>query len=101
MEFLLDTNVCIQFITGRSLVLKEKIEKSDLSKLYICSVVKGELEYGARKSKYPEKNLSILHTFISNFQEVSYDSQAAGYYGIIRANLESKGLPIGPYDMQI
>ncbi|MBP7583793.1 MAG: type II toxin-antitoxin system VapC family toxin [Spirochaetes bacterium] len=101
MKYLLDTNACIQFITGRSVALKEKIEKLDISSLFICSVVRGELEYGARKSNNPEKTLSVLRSFISSFPEIGYDSAAAEKYGNIRANLEKKGTPIGPYDMQI
>ena len=101
MKYLLDTNVCIQFITGRSLAIKEKIESSDLSSIFICSVVKGELEYGARKSRHPEKTLSVLKSFLSNLQEIDYNYAAAEQYAIIRAELEKQGLPIGPYDMQI
>ena len=101
MNYLLDTNVCIQYITGRSIPLKEKIAGSDISTLFICSIVRGELEYGARKSRNPEKNLSILKSFLKSFPETVYDSTAAEYYGIIRAQLEKLGQPIGPYDMQI
>jgi tRNA(fMet)-specific endonuclease VapC len=101
MKYLLDTNVCIQFITGRSVALKEKIENTDVSSLFICSVVRGELEYGARKSNNPEKTLSVLKNFLSSFPEIGYDSVAAEHYGIIRAELEKQGTPIGPYDMQI
>ncbi len=101
MKYLLDTNVCIQFITGRSDPLKEKINNSVISSLFICSIVKGELEYGARKSNNPEKTLSVLKDFLSSFPEVDYDSKAAEHYGIIRAELEKQGKPIGPYDMQI
>jgi tRNA(fMet)-specific endonuclease VapC len=101
MKYLLDTNVCIQFITGRSIALKEKIESTDVSSLFICSVVRGELEYGARKSNNPDKTLSVLKNFLASFPEIGYDSAAAGKYGIVRADLEKKGTPIGPYDMQI
>jgi tRNA(fMet)-specific endonuclease VapC len=101
MKYLLDTNVCIQFITGRSISVKENIEKNDLSSLFICSVVRGELEYGARKSNNPEKTFDVLMNFLSSFPEISYDSNAAMQYGIIRAELEKKGTPIGAYDMQI
>ncbi|MEW6527539.1 MAG: PIN domain-containing protein [Spirochaetota bacterium] len=67
----------------------------------MCSVVRGELEYGARKSNNPEKTLAILKEFLACFPEISYDSSAAECYGIIRAELEKQGTPIGPYDMQI
>ena len=101
MKYLLDTNVCIQYITGRSLAIKEKIESSDISSLFICSIVRGELEYGARKSNNPEKTISILKNFLSNFPEIDYNTSAAEHYGIIRADLEKQGMLIGPYDMQI
>jgi len=101
MKYLLDTNACIQFITGRSIPLKEKIQSLDISSLFICSIVRGELEYGARKSNNPEKTLSLLRSFTSRLQEIGYDTAAAEKFGIIRANLEKKGTPIGPYDMQI
>jgi tRNA(fMet)-specific endonuclease VapC len=101
MNYLLDTNVCIQFLTGRSEEVRKKIKSKDFSTLYICSVVKGELEYGARKSNNQEKSLTVLHNFLINFPEIGYDSLSAEKYGIIRSDLEKRGLPIGPYDMQI
>ncbi len=101
MNYLLDTNVCIRFLTGRSTSIKNKIKNIDLSSLFICSAVRGELEYGARKSNNPEKSITVLKDFLSNFQEVNFDTIAAEHYGIIRAALEKQGLPIGPYDLQI
>lgn len=93
--------MCIRYLTGRSESIKTKIETTKTSSLFICSVVKGELEYGARKSNKPDASITVLRDFLANFPEVSYDSLAAEYYGIIRADLERQGLPIGPHDMQI
>ncbi len=101
MNYLLDTNVCIRFLTGRSQSIKDKIDKTSISSLYICSVVRAELEYGARKSNNPDKTFSILRDFLSNFPEADFNTKAAEYYGVVRSELEKKGLPIGPYDMQI
>jgi tRNA(fMet)-specific endonuclease VapC len=101
MNYLLDTNVCIRFLTGRSIPVKNKIESLDSRSLFICSVVRGELFYGANKSNNPEKSLSVLKNFLSNFPDINYDSVACEQYGIIRAYLEKNGTPIGPYDIQI
>jgi len=101
MNYLLDTNVCIRFLTGRSQSIKDKIEKTDISALFICSVVRGELEYGARKSNNPERTFSVLREFLSNFPEVDFNTRAAEYFGLVRSELEKKGQTIGPYDMQI
>lgn len=39
--------------------------------------------------------------FLSEIQIVSFDVLAAQSYGIIKANLQKKGLPIGPMDTLI
>ncbi|MCC5814171.1 MAG: PIN domain-containing protein [Leptospira sp.] len=93
-RYLLDTNVCIQYITGRSKKLRDKIKSMDLSSLYICSIVRGELEYGAQKSNNPEKSLKILNQFLDNFSFIDFDTDSSKSFGLIRANLEKKGTPI-------
>jgi tRNA(fMet)-specific endonuclease VapC len=60
-----------------------------------------EMEYGASKSKYREKNRNALKNFLSSFEIIPFDDKDAEVYGIIRAELERKGKPIGPYDMQL
>jgi tRNA(fMet)-specific endonuclease VapC len=101
MKYLLDTNVCIRYLTGRSVSVKNNIESIDKSSLLLCAVVKGELAYGARKSNNPEKSLEILKGFFSSFADLPYDAVAAEQFGIIRVSLEKQGMPIGPYDMLI
>lgn len=101
MKYLLDTNVCIRFLNGKSVSIKNKIESIDITSLFICSIVRGELEYGARKSNNPKNTLAVLKDFLSNFPKIDFDTVAAQEYGIIRAYLEKRGNVIGPYDMQI
>lgn len=60
-----------------------------------------ELEYGARKSAAVEKNLSALHQFSIPFDILPFDYNATVKYGIIRADLEAKGTPVGPLDTLI
>lgn len=60
-----------------------------------------ELEYGARKSAYPEKNLSALSKFLIPFGIFDFDHAAAIEYGFVRSDLEAKGTPIGPLDTLI
>lgn len=65
-------------------------------------VTVAEMEYGASKSLYREKNRKALLGFLSNFTHIiDFSSEDAEGYGILRAYLEKKGLPIGAYDMQI
>lgn len=101
MTYLLDSNVCIQFINGHSATVKANFEKHDMSELAICSIVKAELLFGARKSKKSTTNLETLAAFFAPLQSLPFDDRCAETYGKIRANLETKGQKIGFNDIFI
>jgi tRNA(fMet)-specific endonuclease VapC len=101
MNYLLDTNVCIRFLQGRSLRIREEIHSRPPERLFICSVVRAELFYGAMKSDYPTVTLDKQRTFVEKFPSLPFDDGAALVFGEIRAGLQRQGKPIGPYDMQI
>ena len=101
MTFLLDTNVCIRFLNGRSENIQTQLGSIDPSEIVLCSIVKAELFYGVMKSAYPTKNLAKLQYFVSRFTSLPFDDDAAESYGHIRAQLERAGTPIGPNDLQI
>jgi len=64
-------------------------------------VVKGELLFGAVKSQAPTQTMSRPMQFLSAFQSFPFDDGCAEIYARIRADLEKRGLPIGPNDMLI
>jgi tRNA(fMet)-specific endonuclease VapC len=99
--YLLDTNTCIYIINKRPHWLVSRIDILEPPDVKISSITLGELEYGAAKSNYYEKNRKALIDFISPFEIIYFDVQDAEIYGIIRAELERKGEVIGPYDMQL
>lgn len=101
MPFLLDTNVCIGILTGRSPKAIEKLRQLAPTEVRICSVVRAELQFGARNSSRVEANLSLLETFLFPFTSVAFDDGAADYYGRIRADLNRAGKLIGPNDLLI
>ncbi|MCB1189941.1 MAG: type II toxin-antitoxin system VapC family toxin [Leptospiraceae bacterium] len=99
--YLLDTNICIYFLNGISLSVKENLLLKNPENIYLCSVVKAELYYGAIKSKYQNQNILKIDRFAEKFISLSFDDSASLIYGGIRAELESKGIPIGPNDLMI
>jgi tRNA(fMet)-specific endonuclease VapC len=101
MRYLLDTNVCIVYLKGRNLNLKQKLEVITISDMVVCSVVKAELFYGAMKSVNPERNAVFQKEFLEQFASLPFDDLAAKAFGNIRAQLEARGTPIGAYDLQI
>ena len=71
--YLLDTNVCIVYLKGRSEKIKVRIDDLEAEKIAVCSVVKAELFYGSMKSNSPEKNLNLQKTFVSQFVSLPFD----------------------------
>ena len=99
--YLLDTNACIGHLTGRTPKVTEKLRERAPSEILLCSVVKAELLYGARKSAKHEKNLARLAEFFEPLVSLPFDDAAAQHYGRLRAALENSGTPIGPNDLMI
>ena len=56
---------------------------------------------GSAKSQTPQRSRAKQDAFLVRFLSLSFDDDSAHEFGRIRAHLESKGTPIGPYDMQI
>ena len=101
MLYLLDTNTCIIYLKGKNIHLKEKLDSISISEIAVCSIVKSELFYGAMRSAKPESNLKLQQGFLDKFVSLPFNDEAAIIFGNIRAELTSKGTPIGGYDLQI
>lgn len=101
MTYLLDTNVCIRIINGRSAIARQKLLSHPVEQIIVCSVVRAELFYGASKSQTPEATRLKQDVFLKPFASLPFDDFAAATYGRIRADLEQNGMPIGPLDLQI
>lgn len=101
MKYLLDSNTCIIYLKFPKSAVKNRLDSLSESDIAVCSVVKSELFYGAIKSQKRGENLAKQRQFFSRFISLPFDDQSAEIYAIIRADLERKGTPIGPYDLQI
>ena len=99
--FLLDTNICIFLMKNKYPELVKKLLSSDPSEIAVSSITVYELEYGAAKSQWPEKNRNNVKLFLAPFTIIPFDSNDAITAGEIRHTLEKAGTPIGPYDLQI
>lgn len=101
MKYLLDTNTCIRYLNGRSLSVAEKIHGTPADQISLCSVVKAEMYYGAKRSNNPAKSRADQAEFLGQFQSLPFDDSAAEFYSDIRAALAAEGTPIGPNDLMI
>ena len=100
MAYLLDTNIVIAAMKGVPGVIG-RLEKIPLSALILSPIVLGELEFGAEKSAHAEKNRARLASLIENIPAAPLDTETSRHYGLIRADLEKNGTPIGANDLWI
>ena len=99
MAFFLDTNICIYALKGQHPAVGHRMQRVSPASIKIPSIVKGELLFGARKSREPERTLEIIEEFLFPFEVVSFGGRAAESYSRIRFDLERKGKPVGPNDL--
>ena len=98
--YVVDTNTLIYFFKGVKSVADRFLAVSP-KKIGIPSIVLYELEYGIAKSTSPEKRRAQLKALCALVSILPFDNEAAQLSASIRANLEKKGIPIGPHDMLI
>lgn len=101
MRYLLDTNTCIRYLTGRSQAVFEHLNTVDPADICVCSIVKLELRYGALRSNNVERTLAEQERFLGHFVSLPFDDEAHLHAAQIRANLAQLGTPIDPYDLLI
>lgn len=99
--YLLDTNICIYCMKNTYPHLTERILSHDPSEFLISVITVFELEYGAEKSNWGEKNRVRSAMFLSPFTIIPFTQEDAAIAGKLRGYLEREGTPIGPYDVQI
>ena len=101
MKYMLDTNICIFIIKHQPENVIRKFMEHDPGDICISAITYAELAHGVEKSQAKEKNRIALTLFLSEIQIVPFDDLAAQVYGVVRAELQKKGTPIGPLDTLI
>jgi tRNA(fMet)-specific endonuclease VapC len=104
VDYLLDTNACIALINGAAPAVRTRFDKAldRGARMYVSSVVAFELWYGVAKSSRPEWNAKrVKKLFAGPVGLLAFDEEDARTAGRIRANLETSGKLIGPYDLLI
>jgi tRNA(fMet)-specific endonuclease VapC len=99
--YLLDANACIRLLNGTSSRLAERLEATPRSQVRLSSIVKAELLFGARRSSRVADKLRLLEGFFATLASLPFDDRCADEYGLLRAELDRAGTPIGPNDLLI
>jgi tRNA(fMet)-specific endonuclease VapC len=97
---LLDANVCIDVLRGREDVVA-RLAAHGPAGLFLCSMVKAELAYGARLAADPVRAGDLVDTFCAPFASLPFDDACIDAYARLRADLRTSGATIGANDLVI
>ena len=74
---------------------------SNIEEIAVSTLVIAELNYGAKSSQNPEKNLEKLTHFIDIIRIIPFDLSCAIKFGDIKSKLRTIGKPTGEVDALI
>ena len=94
---LLDTTVCVDILRGRV----TSTTTPAAADCCLSAIVTAELWTGLAKGVANPDRARKLEEFVGLFPVLDFDDAAARHYGEIRADLEKRGLAIGPLDLLI
>jgi tRNA(fMet)-specific endonuclease VapC len=100
----LDTNIVISILNGRIPSLRHRVgeQMRGGTQVALPVLVLFEMRYGIEGSSRREHSDLLLQRFVGlGIVVLPFDAEDAAHAGDIRAHLESKGTPIGPYDCLI
>jgi len=96
---LLDTDTCIHILRGNEAVIERRASTPD--DVVTTWITAAELYYGAAKSNAPEKNRTLVQSFLSTLPVVGLDEAAVQVFGEAKALLERQGQRLADADLLI
>lgn len=98
---MLDTNMVSHIVKGTFPAVRERLVAVPIGQICISAVTQGELMFGIAKRPEAKRLHAAVHEFLLRVDVLPWDSAAAESYGVLRADLESQGKPLGNLDMMI
>lgn len=101
MKYLLDTCIVSDFVKGQpSVLLRLKATAPNL--IAISSITRMEIEFGLmRNAQRAAKLAPVIDAFLRSISTLPFDAADAQAAGAVRAALQTRGQPIGAYDVLI
>ncbi|HDQ13236.1 MAG TPA: type II toxin-antitoxin system VapC family toxin [Sediminispirochaeta sp.] len=100
MNYLIDTDILIYSLKGREEVIEQFKAHRNFPKS-MSVITYGELMYGARKSKYVEKNMANVRRLAEVFPIIHITPAIMETFGDLKTNLEKTGTTIDDMDLLI
>jgi tRNA(fMet)-specific endonuclease VapC len=100
--YLFDLRICTHLLKHPGGNARRRLLACKPEDIRLSSVVQGELLYAARRvrsSAQAEDNLKLLATFFAPLECLHYDDDAAAEYGVMRAELDRRGVTVSAVDV--
>ena len=103
MTVALDTNVAIELLRGRNVVVRQQFMhvRDGRERPVISLIVLHELMYGVARSSRPRERRSDVQLLLRDLVVEPLNEADVIASAEVRARLARQGLPIGPYDALI
>ncbi len=100
LKYMLDTNIVIYVIKQRPIEALSYFNRYG-NQICVSSITVAELYYGAEKSAYADRNLTVVEDFLSRVTILPYEPKAAAHFGNNKTHLSKIGKIIGENDIHI
>jgi tRNA(fMet)-specific endonuclease VapC len=97
LQYLLDTNALVALLREPSGEVSRRVRAHDPGAIGISAIAMHELYYGAFRSERVEHNLALVDGLL--LEVLDLDREDGRESGAIRAELATRGTPIGPLDV--
>ncbi|MBI4607082.1 MAG: type II toxin-antitoxin system VapC family toxin [Planctomycetes bacterium] len=99
MAWLLDTDICSYAIKNKPPQIAQRLFSKTPGEVMVSTITVYELVTGCEKSPARERLLKEVNAFLAPFSKLVFTAEDACKAAWVRAALEKKGTPIGPYDV--
>lgn len=100
LTHLVDSDVVIGALRGPGPALEGKL-RAHAGRLAVSAITVAELTYGALRADRRDDALEAVEGILDSVVVLEIDPRVSRIAGAIRAELGSRGTPIGPYDVLI
>lgn len=100
--YVFDLRLCTHLLRHPGGAARRRLLACKPEDVRLCSVVQGELFHSARRARSNaavEENLRVLATFFAPIESLHYDEEAAAEYGLLRAEVERRGVALEPVEI--
>ena len=99
-RYMLDTNTVSNLIKRHPLVA-HRLVSVPMASLCISVITEGELLFGLARRPEAQRLHLAVRELLRRVDVLPWDRDVAERYGVVRAELEPRGKPLAPMDLQI